>query len=171
MFQSVCFFDIIDMKNYFYLTILLALVASCGKNGNNKGNKEAYGHDSKVSSKGVNSLSKDSFVPDRVFFDFDSSAITHEGIEALKTQAEYLKTNKLSVVVEGHADERGTDAYNLALGLKRAKAVKAILVKHGVQSAKIKVVTFGKQKIEFPGDSEEVHAKNRRSVTVVAAKK
>jgi len=154
----------------FYLTLLLAsLVASCGKTKKDSGNIEAYGSSSNVaSSKGVNSLSTDSFVPDRVFFDFDSAQITSEGVDSLKLQVNFLKSTKSSIIIEGHADERGTDAYNLALGLKRAKAVKELLVKHGISSSKIKIVTFGKQKIEFPGDSEDSHAKNRRSVTVIS---
>ena len=147
------------------------LLVACGKAKDASGNKEAYGSSSKVANAGaVNSLSPNSFVPDRVFFDFDSASVTSEGKESLKVQAKFLIAEKLSITVEGHADERGTDAYNMSLGLKRAQSAKAELVKLGVSAAKIKVVTFGKHKPAVNGDSEDAHAKNRRAVTVVVAK-
>ena len=107
-------------------------------------------------------------VPAEVFFALDSSALTDESKESLKKQFAYLTTKSHpSLTVEGHADERGTKEYNLALGLKRANAVKHYLVSLGYKKAKIKVVTFGKEKPAAEGSTDRAHALNRRSATVI----
>lgn len=161
-----------DFKKLFVSLLVPAVIVGCGKAKESTANKEAYGSSSKVADAGaVNSLSPDSFVPDRVFFDFDSASLTSDAVKSLQTQADFLVKNKHSVIVEGHADERGTDAYNMSLGLKRAQSVKAQLAKLGVPTGKIKVVTYGKHKLAVPGDSEDAHAKNRRSVTVLVSSK
>ena len=152
--------------------LLIGLVVACSKNSKNTSNNEAYGSDKKVSSdkRHVQSLSKDRFVADRVFFDFDSSEINAEGLETVKSQSSFLKGEKSvkSIVVEGHADERGTAEYNLSLGKRRADSLAAALKKHGFKGS-VKVVSYGKERpAETAASSEESHASNRRSVVVVA---
>lgn len=157
------------LKNSTLSLAALALVVGCsGKKNVDSSSAEAYGSSSSIaSSKKANSLSKDSFVPDRVFFDFDSADLTSESMDSIKSQSEFLKASKAKVVIEGHCDIRGTDAYNDVLGQKRASAVKAALVKHGIKSDMVKVVTFGKQRPEVAGDNSDSHAANRRAVVVL----
>lgn len=106
-----------------------------------------------------------------VYFDFDSSALTSEAVAALDTQAAWLKKNdNVNVVIQGYCDKRGTAEYNLALGERRAEAVKQYLVSQGVAASRIATVSYGKE-YAFPGDTEEAYAKSRRGVTVVELSK
>ncbi len=108
-------------------------------------------------------------VPDRVYFAFDKYNISNESAEVLKLQAEWLKSDaKINVIIEGHCDERGTREYNLALGERRATAVKNYLVKQGVAVKRIKTISYGKERPIFVGTGEAVWAKNRVGITVVA---
>jgi len=105
---------------------------------------------------------------DRVFFSFDSSKITSEGQETLVKQAAWLKEHpNMSVTVAGHCDTRGTAEYNLALGEKRGHAIRMALVKLGIEESRITVISYGKERPDVEGDTEEVHAKNRRGVTLL----
>lgn len=107
-------------------------------------------------------------VADRVFFAYDSQTLTSEGKSILDRQAEWLgKYPTADLIIEGHADFRGTREYNLALAERRAKAVRDYLLAKGVAESRINTVSYGKEKPEFLGDTEEVHAKNRRGVTVI----
>lgn len=109
-------------------------------------------------------------VGDRVFFDFDSSAIGEKSQETLKAQAAWLKAYPaLNVIIEGHADERGTREYNLALGERRAESVKKYLVALGLSSVRIQTVSFGKERPAVAGSNENAWRQNRRGVTVVSA--
>lgn len=163
------------MRNLFFCSAIFVSLVACSSDSDkkkNSSNNEAYGAASKIAKAGdANSLSPSSFVPDRVFFDFDSDKLTSDAVDSVKIQAKFLKVASPAIIIEGHADERGTENYNLALGMKRAKAVKALLVKQGVKADKIKVVTYGKQRPEVSGSSEESYAKNRRSVIVIKALK
>jgi peptidoglycan-associated lipoprotein len=83
-------------------------------------------------------------------------------------QAKWLKEHPaISMVIEGHCDERGTREYNIALGDKRANSAKSYLTSNGVDSARIKTISYGKERPAFFGTNEDVLAKNRRAVTVV----
>lgn len=107
-------------------------------------------------------------VGDRVFFDFNSYALSDNAQKTLTRQAEWLKTNaSVNVIVEGHCDERGTREYNLALGERRAKAVKDFLASAGVPSGRISIISYGKEHPEYLESNEEAWSKNRRGVTVV----
>ncbi len=107
-------------------------------------------------------------VGDRVFFDFDRSDIKPEGRQTLQRQADFLKKyNQYSVTVEGHCDDRGTREYNLALGERRATAVKKMLVALGVPASRITTISYGKERPAVPGDNEAAWAQNRRGVTVI----
>ena len=107
-------------------------------------------------------------VEDRVFFSSNSSTIEEDAKKVLDLQAQWLKSDdSINVTIEGHCDERGTREYNIALGEKRAFAVKKYLKQLGVPEARMKIVSYGKERPAFFGNSEEIHNKNRRAVTVV----
>ena len=107
-------------------------------------------------------------VGDRVFFDFDKSDIKPEGRQVLQRQADWLKKYpNVTVTVEGHCDERGTREYNLALGERRAAAVKKMLVALGVRPNRVSTISYGKERPAVVGSNEAAWAQNRRGVTVV----
>ena len=107
---------------------------------------------------------------DRVFFAFDSSALSNNAVEVLQTQVEWLKKNEnVDVIVQGHCDERGTREYNLALGERRANAVKQYLVSQGIAADRISTISYGKERPAVLGNNEAAWAQNRRAVTVVKA--
>jgi peptidoglycan-associated lipoprotein len=107
-------------------------------------------------------------VGDRVFFDYDKSDIKAEGRQVLQRQADWLKKNaNVTVTVEGHADERGTREYNLALGERRATAVKKMLVALGVPANRVSTISYGKERPAVVGSNEAAWAQNRRGVTVI----
>jgi peptidoglycan-associated lipoprotein len=105
---------------------------------------------------------------DRVFFAFDRSDITPESQQILARQADWLRRYpNVTVTIEGHTDERGTREYNLALGERRAQAVKNVLVANGIPAARISTISYGKERPAVVGSSEEAYAQNRRAVTTV----
>lgn len=108
-------------------------------------------------------------IGDRVLFLVDQSTLTPEARATLDAQAEWLLVNAdYQAVIEGHADEQGTREYNLALGGRRANAVREYLVSKGVPASRLRFVTYGKERpIEICSD-ESCYAKNRRAVTVIA---
>lgn len=107
---------------------------------------------------------------DRVFFAYDSSALSDAAKEALNTQVAWLKKNpNVNIIVQGHCDERGTREYNLGLGERRANAVKEYLVLQGVAADRISVISYGKEKPAVSGNNPTAWAQNRRAVTVVRA--
>ena len=106
-------------------------------------------------------------VKDRVFFATNKSSLTSLSRETLRKQATYLRKNKnLNVVVEGHADERGTREYNLALGERRANAARDYLMTYGISGKRISVISYGKEKPVNPASTPLAWSQNRRSVTV-----
>ena len=108
-------------------------------------------------------------VPDRVFFATNKSSLTTASRATLRKQATYLRKNKnLNVTIEGHADERGTREYNLALGERRANAAKDYLMTYGISSNRISVLSYGKERPVDSGSNPLAWSKNRRSVTVKA---
>ncbi len=120
---------------------------------------------------GLNVASQEELIAvagDRVFFGTDRSDITPEGQATLSKQANWLNQNQnVSITVEGHCDERGTREYNLALGERRASAVKNFLIERGVNPSRINTISYGKEFPEFLGSTESAWSKNRRGVTVV----
>ena len=108
-------------------------------------------------------------VPDRVFFATNESILTTASRETLRAQAAWLRKNSnINVVVEGHADERGTREYNLALGERRANSAKDYLMTYGISSDRISVLSYGKERPVDAGSTPLAWSKNRRSVTVKA---
>jgi len=107
-------------------------------------------------------------VGDRVFFDFDKYNIKPAGRQTLVRQAVWLKKYPgVTITIEGHCDERGTREYNLALGERRANAVKDYLVASGVSPNRIKTISYGKERPQARGSNEAAWAQNRRGVTVL----
>ena len=108
-------------------------------------------------------------VKDRVFFATNESVLTTASRDTLRKQAAWLRENSgVTVVVEGHADERGTREYNLALGERRANAAKDYLMTYGISSNRISVLSYGKERPVDSGSTPLAWSKNRRSVTVKA---
>ena len=108
-------------------------------------------------------------VGDRVMFDYDSSGLDPVATQTLDRQAAWLKQYPdIIVTVEGHADERGTREYNLALGDRRANAVKNYLVALDVSPDRLLTISYGEERPADPGHSESAWAQNRRAVTIVS---
>jgi len=108
-------------------------------------------------------------VPDRVFFATNKSKLTTASRDTLRKQATWMRKNKgVTITVEGHADERGTREYNLALGERRANAAKDYLMTYGVSGKRIAVISYGKERPVNPANSPLAWSQNRRSVTVKA---
>jgi peptidoglycan-associated lipoprotein len=108
-------------------------------------------------------------VPDRVFFATNETVLTTASRDTLRKQAAWLRKNSnINVVLEGHADERGTREYNLALGERRANSAKDYLMTYGISSDRISVLSYGKERPVDSGSNPLAWSKNRRSVTVKA---
>jgi peptidoglycan-associated lipoprotein len=106
---------------------------------------------------------REKFMKQDVNFAFDSAVLDATAQAILKDKAAYLKSNSAATTIEGHCDERGTVAYNVALGERRAEAAKAFLVNLGVPAAKMTTISYGKEKPLDPGHNEQAWAKNRRA--------
>ncbi len=102
-----------------------------------------------------------------IYFDFDVSKVSDQFASVLDAHAKFLNANSdVNVLIEGHADERGTPEYNIALGERRAKAVETYLENMGVNSSQLSVVSYGEEKPMVKNRSESAFAKNRRAVIV-----
>lgn len=99
-----------------------------------------------------------------VYFDYDKSTLSSSSRDALKSNADWMKSNaSVTVQIEGHTDSRGSIEYNLALGERRANAVKSYLQTLGVAASRLKTISYGKERPLVTGDSEEAWSKNRRA--------
>jgi len=109
-------------------------------------------------------------VGDRVFFETDSSALTQQARGTLDKQAQWLaRYTNYPITIEGHADERGTREYNLALGARRAAATRDYLVARGIPASRIRTISFGKERPVAVCDNISCWSQNRRAVTLLAA--
>jgi peptidoglycan-associated lipoprotein len=109
-------------------------------------------------------------VGDRVFFESDSSELTPQSVAILDKQAAWLaQYNRYAFTVEGHADERGTREYNIALGARRAQAVRDYLISRGVQGNRMRTISYGKERPVAVCNDISCWSQNRRSVTVLNA--
>ncbi|MDJ0942517.1 MAG: peptidoglycan-associated lipoprotein Pal [Kiloniellales bacterium] len=107
-------------------------------------------------------------VGDRVFFDFDKYDLKPEGRSTVEALAAWLNSfPAVTLTLEGHADERGTREYNLALGERRANAVKDYLIALGINAGRLTTISYGEERPAVPGSYEEAWAQNRRSQFVV----
>ena len=108
-------------------------------------------------------------VRDRVFFATNKSVLTTASRDTLRKQAAFMRKKKdLTFSIEGHADERGTREYNLALGERRANAVKDYLMTYGISGSRLSVISYGKERPVNSGSNPLAWSQNRRSVTVKA---
>ena len=156
------------LKNTFLFILLGFILTACAtkKTSTTKIEGQMQG-DVYTGSDTVEYLAKG--VPDRVFFATNESILTTMSRDTLRKQAAWLRDNSnLNVVIEGHADERGTREYNLALGERRANAVKDYLITYGISSDRISVISYGKERPVDSGSNPLSWSKNRRSVTVKA---
>ena len=152
------------MKKLLSLFCAMAFLAGCSAFGENGG---LFGGTDCESREARDFMAN---AEDRVFFAYDSSSLTDNAEEVLDTQVNWLNMRKhknVNVVVQGYCDERGTREYNLALGERRANAVKNYLVSQGVEADRISVISYGKERPAVLGNNEAAWAQNRRAVTVV----
>jgi peptidoglycan-associated lipoprotein len=113
-------------------------------------------------------MAKNRFLSENIYFDFDKSVLSDQAQELLKEKAMWMRANPdASVVVEGHCDERGTNAYNLALGERRAESAKTFLVNLGISGARMTTISYGEERPLDMGHNEEAWAKNRRATFVI----
>ncbi|MCM2290917.1 peptidoglycan-associated lipoprotein Pal [Allorhizobium sp. BGMRC 0089] len=111
-------------------------------------------------------------VGDRVFFDTNSNTLRADAQQTLDRQAQWLQRySQYPITIEGHADERGTREYNLAIGARRAAAVKAYLASRGIPASRIKTISYGKERPVATCDDESCWSQNRRAVTVLGGAK
>ena len=140
-------------------------LASCAATNTDQGG------DSSSSASSIDSGTQEDLivnVGDRVFFEFDSSELTVDAQSTLDAQAAWLmQYSDTNITIEGHADERGTREYNLALGDKRAFAVYSYLAQAGIDSNRMEYISWGKERPEVIGSDETAYSQNRRSVTIV----
>ena len=152
------------MKKLLSLFCAMAFLAGCSSMGENGG---LFGGTDCESREARDFMAN---AEDRVFFAYDSSQLTDNAEEVLDTQVNWLNMRKhknVNVVVQGYCDERGTREYNLALGERRANAVKNYLVSQGVAADRVSVISYGKERPAVLGNNEAAWAQNRRAVTVV----
>ncbi|MFA5593591.1 MAG: peptidoglycan-associated lipoprotein Pal [Micavibrio sp.] len=171
------------------IALLAVSVAACSTTkeedagGVTVGERVDYSHGSGVDGSGVDGYGAGGYdssavpgsqqdlatnVGDRVFFAYDSYDVAPEARDTLNRQAEWLnRYPNLSITIEGHADERGTREYNIALGERRAQSVRNYLVSMGVSSSRINTISYGKERPAVVGSDAASWAQNRRGVTVV----
>ena len=141
-----------------FATLILSACSTAKKSGSTSGDVYTGKETVKYLAKGV---------ADRVFFATNKSTLTTASRATLRKQADYLRKNKnLKVVIEGHADERGTREYNLALGEKRANAAKDYLMTYGISGKRLSVISYGKEKPVNSASTTLAWSQNRRAVTV-----
>ena len=141
-----------------FATLILSACSTAKKSGNIDGDVYTGKETVKYLASGV---------PDRVFFATNKSSLTTASRATLRKQANYLRKNKnLNVTIEGHADERGTREYNLALGERRANAARDYLMTYGISGKRISVISYGKERPVNSESTPLAWSQNRRSVTV-----
>lgn len=107
--------------------------------------------------------SRDAFLAEKVYFNFDDATLGNDAIRILTDQARWLRANPgVSIIIAGYCDERGTDEYNLALGARRAESVKSFLAKAGIEENRLMTISYGEERPADPGHNEAAWAKNRR---------
>ena len=154
------------LKNGFLILVASLVLTACATKKTETTMGQLQG-DTYTGTDTVKELAKG--VPDRVFFATNETVLTTAARETLRKQATWLRKNSdINVIVEGHADERGTREYNLALGERRANSAKDYLMTYGISSDRISVLSYGKEKPVDSGSNPLAWSKNRRSVTVKA---
>ena len=153
------------MKNIVLAIFVILLLVGCENNRNLKNSL----NETQISESDIEYFQN--LVGDTVLFTVDQSGLRPDAISILNGQVNWLKEKKfLPITIEGHADEQGTREYNLALGARRATAVKEFLLAKGIEQDRISIVTYGKERPLRVCSKEECWSKNRRAVTVVGQK-
>ena len=163
------------------IAIASAVTACSGKNddmngttssgntvsGNNSGQQIIGGNNGSISQDSLSYFNQE--IGDRVFFGTDQHTLSSDAQSRLAAQIAWIKQYAPSnmITIEGHADERGTREYNIALGARRAASVRSFIVSQGIPQSKINAVSFGKERPEVDGSNQSAWAKNRRAVTVI----
>lgn len=158
-------------KTVLALASALLLLTACDNAGTDSANAGGVGSGNGSGTLGTirDASGNEVQVTDRVFFATDSSVVDSDGQGALDRQAAWLKANtSVNVTLEGHADERGTREYNIALGERRATAAKNYLVGQGIASSRVSTISYGKERPAATGNDESAWSQNRRAVTVTA---
>ena len=162
------------LKKLFMLIVAGLFLASCAATKTEEGGNVDAASTSASSSSGgeITAGTQEDLivnVGDRVFFEFDSSELTVDAQATLDAQAAWLmQYPDTNITVEGHADERGTREYNLALGDKRAFSVYSYLAQAGIDTNRMEYVSWGKERPEVIGSDETAYSQNRRGVTIVS---
>ena len=152
------------LKNAFLVVVACMILSACATQKKSTGQMQG---DVYTGTDTVEYLA--SGVPDRVFFATNESVLTTRSRDTLRKQAAWLRKNPdITIVLEGHADERGTREYNLALGERRANSAKDYLMTYGISASRISVISYGKERPVDSGSNPLAWSKNRRSVTVKA---
>ena len=153
------------MKNIGIVILAILLLVSCENSGKSKNTLDTP----QISESDMEYFQN--LVGDTVLFTVDQSGLRPDAIGILKAQADWLKEKRfLPITVEGHADEQGTREYNLALGARRATAVREFLIAKGIEQDRISIVTYGKERPLRVCSNENCWSKNRRATTVVGKK-
>ena len=153
-----------SLKNIFLVLSIGLLITACSTSAKKVAIKGDGKGDAYSGSDTVKFLATG--VADRVFFATNKSTLTTAAKQTLSKQAGYIKSSKIAVLIEGHADERGTREYNLALGERRANAVRDYLMSLGVKAGDVSVISYGKERPVNSESSKLAWSQNRRSVTV-----
>jgi peptidoglycan-associated lipoprotein len=135
-------------------------------------NKNGLGADGAMASAATPGSQQDFVVNvgDRVFFESDQSELSPQAVATLDKQVQWLQTyNRYSFTIEGHADERGTREYNIALGARRAQSVRNYLVSHGIDPQRMRTISYGKERPVAVCNDISCWSQNRRAVTVLNA--
>jgi peptidoglycan-associated lipoprotein len=161
------------MKLRFLIVAAAALLAACESAPEATSTSSNTGAaPTQTAPKGIVAGSVEDFIAnvgDRVFFDYDKFAVRADAKATLDKQVAWLKKYPTyNLTVEGHADERGTREYNLALGERRANAVKEYLVGNGLPAARVKSISYGKERPVALGSNEAAWSQNRRGVTTLS---
>ncbi len=150
------------------LAAVLAVALSMGACAN----KNGMGADGSMAGAAVPGSQQDFVVNvgDRVFFESDQTELSQQAIATLDKQAQWLQQyNRYSFTIEGHADERGTREYNIALGAKRAQSVKSFLASRGIDPGRMRTISYGKERPVAVCNDISCWSQNRRAVTVLNA--
>lgn len=158
------------------IAVIASVLVACGdkedpslttsNGGNVGGSSSAGGQASSITPGSLEDFRQN--IGDRIFFDTDEYTLSSEAQSTLSNQATWLKkyASGRTITVEGHADERGTREYNIALGARRANSVRSFLASQGIPATSFNAVSYGKERPEVEGSNPEAWAQNRRSVVV-----
>lgn len=128
-------------------------------------------HNTVIKDEGILRSEFEKTIGNKVHFAFDSAILSQEAKDRLKKQAEWLVAHSnVIATIEGHCDERGSKNYNLALGLRRAKAAERFLIAQGVDKSRLTIVTYGKDRPEVEGHNKNAWRLNRRAVAIIISK-